>query len=602
MKDLYYNIKKLIFTIGYCFKLSWRVSKTYTSMRILAQALIPGLTLSFTFLSANVINLLVDIRPIEAKYESFVFLCAGILATTLGLMIVRKLDAYAFNLHNLIFQSELNIELMTKALQADVAFFDSAQYQDSFVAFGRDIYFLMNVVWNAINLIGTLVTFVSSLLILIRFNFLLCIVLMLCILPTLLVGRQYTKRQYKWSLAHIYDDRKMTYYQTLATDRFFVQEVRLFNIGNWIKQRYLDLWQPYFLSKKKLEKKQVKNETIWSILPEIATVLIIIYIAIQVLNGQRPIGDYALYSGILTQFSAAMLATISAMVSIYNDRLHIDNVKQFESLSTQQIKNGDIILSDIESIDFENVSFQYPETDAKVLNGISFHVGKGEKICLVGVNGAGKTTIIKLLLRFYDVTEGQILINGINISCYDIYSLRKNFSCYLQQIITYSFSIRENIMISNLEDSSADDYKILEALNKAEALEIVEKAPKGLDTYLTPIFEDDGLELSGGQRQRISLARTFYRDSSVLVLDEPSAALDPEAEYRIFKLLEKLYVGKTTVFTSHRLSNVLLADRILLIENGKIIEQGTHNELMAHNGRYTQLFNYQAEKYNNTST
>jgi len=218
---------------------------------------------------------------------------------------------------------------------------------------------------------------------------------------------------------------------------------------------------------------------------------------------------------------------------------------------------------------------------------------------IVGLNGSGKSTLIKLLLRFYNVDSGEIRINGQNIQNYELVSLRSAFSVYFQDMKNYSFSLRENMRISDLEQI-IDDDAILNALQSSDAGELMESLPNGLDTYLSRAFHNEGVELSGGQNQKLALSRAFYRRHSALILDEPSSNLDPEAESRVFEALNQLCSGKTTLFTSHRLSNVVLADRIVVIENGMIIEQGTQERLLQKGGRYAELFRYQQEKYSAT--
>ena len=249
-------------------------------------------------------------------------------------------------------------------------------------------------------------------------------------------------------------------------------------------------------------------------------------------------------------------------------------------------------------ISFENVSFQYEETKEEVLSHINLKVKAGQYIALVGSSGAGKSTLFKLLLGFYEPCEGQILLNDTSIEEYDLNSIRKRFSCFFQKASNYAFTIQENIRFSQIDKAgqqAAESEKRAEEMAGVSAM--LDSMPCGRDTFLTRAFSDDGVELSGGQNQKIALARMFYRDASVLILDEPSADLDPKAEYELFQTIQSECKGQSMFYVSHRLANVDLADQIIVMQEGKIYGKGTHVELMEECEPYKRLYHYQADKY-----
>jgi ABC-type multidrug transport system fused ATPase/permease subunit len=337
--------------------------------------------------------------------------------------------------------------------------------------------------------------------------------------------------------------------------------------------------------------------TVLGILPDVCIGAILVGLALGILDGDGTVGDYTLYSGLLVQLAAGMFVLVYSSMRIYEDKLRIDNFRKFEQFENRQPAKGGRELSGDVGIEFRNVSFSYPGTDKVILHGLTFSIGKKEKVCIIGLNGAGKSTVMKLLLRFYDASDGEILINHVNIKEYDLLSLRKCFSSFFQDIVSYAFTLGENITISDVYKADGDQEGLRDALRRSDATGLAEGLPKGLGQYITRHFDEDGAELSGGQYQKLALARTFYRDCPVLLLDEPSASLDPEAEHKVFQYLEGFCKDKTAVFTSHRLSNVHLADRIILLEDGRVAEQGTHTQLLGNRGRYAQLYKYQADKF-----
>jgi len=250
----------------------------------------------------------------------------------------------------------------------------------------------------------------------------------------------------------------------------------------------------------------------------------------------------------------------------------------------------------VESIEFEHVSFTYPGAKEPALEDVSFLLHRQEKVALVGLNGSGKSTLIKLLLRLYDPDNGVIRINGADIREYRLSELRANFSVYFQDMRNYCFTLRDNLTIADEAQGNVEETAAT-ALRNSCCEDILNRAGRGLDTNLTRFFVADGIELSGGQHQKLALARALYRRHTALILDEPSSNLDPKAENEIFQALQELTQGKMTIFTSHRLSNVFLADRIIVLERGKIVEDGTQEELLRNKQRYAELFRYQQEKY-----
>ena len=274
--------------------------------------------------------------------------------------------------------------------------------------------------------------------------------------------------------------------------------------------------------------------------------------------------------------------------------LYFQNLREFFEYESE-IKDGGREAEEFKYLEFKNVTFRYPSAKKNSLEGVSFKLNKGETVAIVGVNGAGKSTLVKLILRFYDVTEGEILYNGINIKEYNVNSLRKMFATVFQDYKNFAVSIYENVMCK--ECTEEDKIKAQKALKMAGVWEKVQKLPQGGDTVLTREFDENGAGLSGGENQKLSTARLFASDYDIAILDEPSSALDPIAEYKMYENLIKATRDKTVIYISHRLSSAVLSDKVYVLGNGQILETGTHEELMKKNGKYSEMFTLQASAY-----
>ncbi len=314
----------------------------------------------------------------------------------------------------------------------------------------------------------------------------------------------------------------------------------------------------------------------------------------------RQIGDYSIYTSALNAISAGVTALITTTASIYEGSLFIDNMIVFMNEKKTIVP---AVAEPVKpsrhcghTIELRNVSFAYPGTTRLVLKNISLTINAGDSVVLVGLNGAGKTTLIKLITRLYDPTEGEILLDGINIKNYDTAELYKLYGIIFQDFGKYAVNVTENIAFGDI-DKEIERENIVYAARQSSADQFIESLPQGYDTPLMRYFETNGIELSIGQWQKLSIARAFYSDSDILILDEPTASLDPMAEQEIFNQFDMLRKGKTTIFVSHRLSSATAANKIIVLKDGEIAEIGDHQELMARRGEYYTLFSTQAKRY-----
>lgn len=582
--------------VVYCLRISFGTSKFYTIIRMGIQILKAVLPVAAVFILKIILDSLVLIDKTIA-FSSFITFTLLYMVIQIFTQWMAKLDDYFRQIHEGLIENHITRILNEKASKIDISFFDSPTYYDRIQLLGSNIYAITQMLWNVVSLFSNIIGFITALIIMMQFNVLYTGIIIVSYIPIALCDQIYIKKIYNWQSANVGEQRKMNYVSNLIMQKIHSKNIRIFGLADYLVDIYTGLWKAWFSSRKIIVKKWSTITLLLSTVPEILTILVLVSIGTKIINGQNSIGDFSLYSGIMGQLVASVFVITYNISNIFENEIRIKDYKEFNSWVNKVEGTGRIELRHINGIIFDNVTFTYPGNDSPTLKNLNLKIDKKERIALVGINGAGKTTLIKLLLRFYDVSNGEILINNINIKEYTPESIRKCFTVMFQDYVNYAFTLRENIRISDIERPNKDD-DILEACKKSGADQIYRKFENGLDSYIYKEFEESGIELSGGENQKIALGRTFYRNGEFIVLDEPSSSLDAESEYILFKKMFELCDGKGVILISHRLSNVVLADRILVIEEGEMIEQGTHSDLMKKNGRYATLFRYQSERYN----
>jgi ATP-binding cassette subfamily B protein len=343
------------------------------------------------------------------------------------------------------------------------------------------------------------------------------------------------------------------------------------------------------------------NALLWSILTIVANSAIYLYIALQAVQGRISFGQLSKYVTAANQSGQSFQSVLDGFSNIYEYSLYINQLFEFLEYQPKIVSpaNPAPMPASVQNqgmeIEFRNVSFTYAGKEQAALDNVSFKIGAGETVALVGKNGAGKTTLVKLVSRLYDPDEGEILIGGRNVKEYDLQELRENIGVIFQDYARYHMTAHDNVGIGRVSQIEDREF-ILAAAHKSGADSVIEELSDGYEAMLGRWFKN-GIELSGGQWQKIALARAFMRNAPILILDEPTSALDAQAEYEVFTRFRHLTEGRTAIFISHRFSTVRLADRIFVIEHGKMRESGSHAELMELNGRYAELFNLQAKAY-----
>jgi ATP-binding cassette subfamily B protein len=478
-------------------------------------------------------------------------------------------------------------------------FFERPQFYDLIQQVQRDVGFRPTfMVQTAFGLIRQLLTFASMLALLVNLEWFVAAAALLAPIPTFISSARYGWQGYQMMRRQSPLRRMMSYLTTLMTTDTYAKEVKLFTVGDFFVDRFQRLFERYYAENRGLVMRRYLAGAAWSMLTVLVSGLTFFYVAVRTLTGAVSVGGLTLYVQAAEGVSQAFGALLSGVQTMYEHQLYLKvlfELLDFEPSVTAPEHPRPIRRPFQQGIEFRNVTYAYEGQAQPALQDVSFTIERGETVAIVGHNGAGKTTLVKLLARLYDAQSGQVLIDGHDVREYDPDALRNEFGVLFQDYVSYQFTARENIGIGRaerLEDAGA----IASAATKSGAAPVIERLPEGYDTVLGKWF-DGGVNLSGGEWQKVALGRAFMREAQILILDEPSAALDAKAEYELFSRLQELAHGRTALFISHRFSTVRRADRILVFEHGRLIEQGTHAALIALGGRYAELFNLQASSY-----
>lgn len=395
-------------------------------------------------------------------------------------------------------------------------------------------------------------------------------------------------------------DRRTFYVFDTMYDFAYGKDIRIYDLKNILIDKFKKFRGERIDISNDVQEKQLKVKIVDVILLVIRECVVYGYLIYNVLFTGMGIGDFTMYFSTINGFGDWMKGILDDLANIKAQNMYLDDMREFlEIKSENKEKTRDIPIDSSYEIEFKNVSFKYPKTDKYIYKNLSLKIKKGQRLAIVGINGAGKTTFVKLLCRLYEPTSGEILINGINIQSFSKEEYYKILSVVFQDIKTFAFTVAENVSLESLED--VDREKVLQCIEKAGVGDKINSLQKGIDTSLLKILDGEGVELSGGENQKLALARALYKNGKIVILDEPTSALDAVAEYNIYKGVDELIGDKTAIYISHRLASTKFCDVIAFFENGEIVEYGTHEELLKKNGKYSDMFNIQAQYYKEES-
>lgn len=588
-------MKMIIKSFIYSWKMIWEVNHFSMIVYIGLQMLITSILLLQTYIFGLLLNniILGDIAKITSSaFTYFILLILFFILSSTNRYLKKRINANSSKHFNDIIANKLN--------SLPLSFIDSSEGRDlSDYADRCEVFVCDEIPFGIFTIIKEIYAFVISIVVLLQLNVWFVILYLLLTIPGIILNYVFDRKAEKFRQEYSADRRKMLYYRWMLVDATPAKDIRMYNLTDDIKQRYNDEYSKYYTQKKQLDKKLLVFSFLTELLRRSGEITMFVYIIYHALIGSISIGDIAMYTGYVITSANSFYHAVSQFIGyvFYACRFIMPEYFKFLSIACPDDVSSEIRLSSFETLEFKNVYFKYPLSTEYILKGVSFQINQGDKISLIGINGSGKTTIVKLMLRLYEVDAGEILINGINITRYDIKDIRRIFSVLFQNFVKYPLSLRDNIALSDYQ-RVYNDEEITQSLKQSDIYdELSDNLNNHLDTKMTRRFSDDGIELSGGQWQKIALSRAYFKNSEILIFDEPSASLDAEAEDRIFNNFAKISNGKTGIMISHRVSSARMATQIIVLDEGKIIENGTHEELIENNGVYAKLFNLQKNKY-----
>ncbi|MDO5610570.1 MAG: ABC transporter ATP-binding protein [Pseudomonadota bacterium] len=526
----------------------------------------------------------------------------ALLVAEFGLAILSdllgRLTSYVDTLLSERFTNATSIRLMEHAATLDLEDFEDAELQDKLDRARRQTMGRMNLMGQLFGQAQDAITVVSFAAGLLVYAPWLIVLLAVALIPAFIGESHFNSLNYSLNFQWTAERRQLEYIRQMGASVETAKEVKIFGLNRFFIERFRQLSDAFYAANRRLAGQRAFWGTLLAALGTLGYYIAYAYIAWRTVRGDFSIGDLTFLAASFRRLRQLLESLLSGFSQVAGQALYLDDLYSFFRIQPEIVSKPDALPLPKpirQGFVFEDVGFRYPGSDNWALRGLSFELRAGEVLALVGENGAGKTTLVKLLARLYDPDEGRILLDGRDLRDYDIEQVRANIGVIFQDFVRYHLTAAENIGVGQL-DALNDEARISEAARRGMADEVIAGLPKGYQQIIGRRFKE-GIDLSGGQWQKIAIARAYMRDAQVMILDEPTAALDARAEYEVFQRFKELSEDKTAVLISHRFSSVRMADRILVLADGKVEASGSHAELMAAGGRYAELFELQAAGY-----
>ncbi|MBD3385523.1 ATP-binding cassette domain-containing protein [candidate division KSB1 bacterium] len=601
-RDRFQFKRQYFYALLKAFKLVWGCARGWTVANFALQVLQGTLPLLTLYLTKLIVDGVTEALNAPDKWAAFrpiggwvilmaaIYLAQRLLSSVATLIQEQQSWKVSDHVHNI---------LHSKSVAVDLQYYENSTYYDTLHMAQREApYRPQQVVSILAQLVQNGVSLVAMVALLMRFHWAVALFLLPVVAPGVLVRLYYSRKFYDLRKQQSHLERQATYYDWMLIGQHFAKEVRLFDLGKLFIHRYRRIRQRWRRERLHLMRKQVSRNLMAELISALLLFVGLAFVVVRAISGNITMGDLVMYYQAFQRSQNALKTFLSNLTSLYENSLFLNHFYTFLELQPkicEPIDPKPVPQPMVRGIEVKGLGFSYPNSTRKVLKEVSFNIRSGEHVALVGENGSGKTTLIKLLCRLYEPDNGSITLDNIALSEFSPGELRRHFSIVFQDYVNYYLSARENIWMGNVK-LALEDKAIIRAAQETGADSVIQRLPNGYDTRLGKWFEN-GEELSVGEWQKIALARALVRDAQIVILDEPTSGLDAKAEYRIFRLFQKMTSDKTAIFISHRLASARLADRILVLENGSIVEDGSHEQLLKLDGAYARLYNLQAQHY-----